>query len=215
MRYYDIASRIQVVNLYSALVTAGGDAAEFTFYPGGTYETGYVDRTGYTSFIQHVVLRPTIADTDGTVTLSMGLLSVSDITESTEGANWVIGAAVYTYADSTLASYRKLYITDYTVNNPEAVTKNQVTGGFTAQPYVFTPSTTTCAPVIEARIFGSLRQAGIKQYLGPCVELILGDNADTCEVSINMILGSNGEAPVMKDETASLAGTDYYYSKGQ
>jgi hypothetical protein len=211
MRYYDISSRVLPINCAIAALTTGS-----TTLSTSDDTMLYVNATGYLSFIVNVCLLPLIDDTSEYVELSIGLQTASSDAEGTETTAW---SDVYDYDDSTESTYRKIYVDDYKVvdlaTKLNATTKNYVTGGWQAQPYRWTAGAGTCAPIINARLVGSLRRDEVLKFVAPKVLANVHDDGDTALISVDLILGAGDSMPVMVDETAALAGTDYYYSQGQ
>jgi hypothetical protein len=212
MRYYDIASRVLPVNCAIAALTTGA-----TTLSTADDTMRYVNATGYHSFMVNVCMQPLIDDVSEYVELSIGLQTASSDLDSAETTEW---SDVYDYDDSTESTYRKIYVDDYKVvdlaTKLDATVKNYVTGGWQAQPYRWTSgATTTNAPIINARLVGSLRRDEVLKYIAPKVLANVHDDGDTALISVTLLLGAGDSMPVMVDETAALAGTDYYYSQGQ
>jgi hypothetical protein len=229
MRYYDISGRVNVFSLArdvapttpqtAMIISAGSDAANPS-----TASMGSVDRTGYYSYIVHVVVANTLNANSDTMKLGVKLQSS---TLNDTAAHFTSGVADVTSMLSADRNYKKLYLQ----STGTAAAYNQV--GSTANPAGFQDQQTAASPfaiatsytwtgdgshtptppvVLDARIFGTLRDANVVgKYIAPWVE-VKGSASDTIAVNVNLILGAGDTMPVMEGGTA---GTDNYYSKGQ
>ena len=208
MRYYDISGRVQVVNLAHAVtVTPGASPATTHIDPGDT-NCLFIDRTGYYSYILQVVLKGAMTATN-TTSLAVKMQSSTDGTSFTSPTD-------FTSVSSADADYKQLYFNA----TGSTAAYNAVPAGFQDQPYVFTSPTgaSATATVLDARIFGSLRDANvIGKYIAPYVTFVntkVAGNADTTlTADVNILLGAGDSMPVISGGT--MGGTKPYYSAGQ
>jgi hypothetical protein len=208
MRYYDISGRIAVFNLAHAVtVTAGSTSASTTHIDPVTGNGGFVDRTGYYSYIAHVVLTGNMYATD-TTSVSIKMQSSTDGTSFTSPTD-------FTSVTSTDADYKQLYF------NKTGTTAghNLMAAGFQDQAYTFTSPTSASATTttLDCRIFGSFRDKNVVgKYVAPYVTFVdtkVAGSANTLlRASVNLLLGGGDQMPVFE---AGTAGTGTYYSKGQ
>ena len=232
MRYYDISSRVNVFSLARdvaptaagtrMIISAGTDAA------GATLDSmGSVDRTGYYSYIVHVVVASTLAAASDSIKLGVKLQSS---TLADTAADFTAGVSDVTSMLSADRNYKKLYLQ----STGTAAAYNQV--GSTANPAGFRDQQTAASPfaiatsytwtadgshtptppvVLDARIFGTLRDANVVgKYIAPWVE-VKDIASDVTFCNVNLILGAGDMMPDLVDNTAALAGTNYQYTKGQ
>jgi hypothetical protein len=135
---------------------------------------------------------------------------------STDGTSFT-SPTDFTSISSADADYKQLYL------NATGTTAgyNAVPAGFQDQAYTFTSPTSASATatVLDARIFGTLRDANvIGKYIAPYVTVVntktgaaTADSAITADV--NLLLGAGDTMPVISGGT--MGGTKPYYSPGQ
>ena len=231
MRYYDISSRVNVFSLARdvvptaagtrMIISAGTDAA------GATLDSmGSVDRTGYYSYIVHVVVASTLNAASDTIKLGVKLQSS---TLADTAADFTAGVSDVTSMLSTDRNYKKLYLQSTgtaaaynqvgSTANPAGFRDQCTAASFTiANSYTWTADGShvpTPAVVLDARIFGSLRDANVVgKYIAPWVE-VKDIASDVTLCNVNLILGAGDMMPDLVDNTAALAGTNYQYTKGQ
>ena len=208
MRYYDISGRVQVVNLAHAVTVTPGASPATTHIDPGDSNCLFVDRTGYYSYILQVVLKGSMYATN-TTSLSVKMRSSTDGTSFTSPTD-------FTSVTTTDADYKQIYLNA----TGTAAAYNAVPAGIQDQPYVFTSPTSASATatVLDARIFGSLRDANvIGKYIAPYVTVIntkAGGTADSAiTADVNLLLGAGDTMPVIDFGTSG--GTTPYYSPGQ
>jgi hypothetical protein len=208
MRYYDISGRVAVYNLAHAVTVTAGTSLQTTHIdPVTGANCGFVDRTGYYSYIAHVVLSGHMYATN-TTSISVKMQS------STDGSAFASPVDV-TSVTSTDANYKQLYF-----NNTGTVAgDNHMAAGFQDQAYTFTSPTgaSTTATTLDCRIFGSFRDSRVTgKYVAPYVTFVdtkvAGSANTTLSASVNLILGGGDQMPVFE---AGTSGTSNYYSKGQ
>jgi hypothetical protein len=134
---------------------------------------------------------------------------------STDGTSFT-SPTDFTSVSSADADYKQLYFNA----TGSTAAYNAVPAGFQDQPYVFTSPTSAsaAATVLDARIFGSLRDANvIGKYIAPYVTFVntkVAGNADTTlTADVNILLGAGDSMPVISGGT--MGGTKPYYSAGQ
>jgi hypothetical protein len=212
MRYYDISGRLAVFNLAHAVTTTHNTAVVFS---AGTDQTAAanavlpIDRTGYYSYIAHVVVTSALDASGETLSVEMKMQSS---TSATSAATFTAGVSDVTSLTSTAANYKQLYLN---ATGSETL-ETDVSAGFQDQPYVWTADAdfTSGTVKLDARIFGSFRDSHLTgKYVAPWVTVQDNeDDADVTRTSVNLILGGGDQMPVFE---AGTAGTSTYYSKGQ
>jgi hypothetical protein len=212
MRYYDISGRLAVFNLAHAVTTTHNSAIVFS---AGTDQSAAanavtpVDRTGFYSYIVHVVVTSALDAAAETVAL---LVKLQSSTAADSAANFTAGVSNVTSTTTTDANYKQIYLN---ATGTEAA-ETDISAGFQDQPYTLTADAdfTTGTFKIDARIFGSLRDSHVTgRYIAPWVTVTDNESdADVTKTSVNLILGGGDQMPVFEAGTAGLSN---YYSKGQ
>jgi hypothetical protein len=217
MRYYDISGRVAVFNLAHSVACTTNDT---TVLAAGSAQSAvadamkYVDRTGYYSYIVQVILQDNMSA--GSQTLSLSVLLESSTPTAATAAGWTAGKSAVTSVSSADANYKQLYLNSTGSITSVSDKKNFISAGFQDQPYVWTSyGDIHLTPVVmDARIFGSLRDAKVTgKYIAPVVTVVAtdaGTRTITCDV--NLILGGGDRMPVFE---AGTSGTNTYYSDGQ
>jgi hypothetical protein len=238
MRYYDIGTRAQVFSLgrdIPCASTAGPTTTILCPAAGYNNTTGsnvaetptsaattlnYATRTGYYSYILQVVLTGNASMLVGDyLTLAVKMQSSPDLTYWTDFTS-------YTSTDVEPNAYKTLYLNHTGATGATASQSYEVpvctstsdavpsVAGFVAQPYTWTAAgSTSASPVIDARIFGTLRKKNVTgKYIAPYITVANYGTSVTAYANVNLILGAGDQMPVIEGGTA---GTSTYFSKGQ
>jgi hypothetical protein len=233
MRYFDLSGRVQVISLVDSvgvtnstptIISHGSDQTATA----PTYTMPYVDRTGYYSYILHIVVKSGL-EVGHTLSLSAKMQSATDVTSA---STWTSTCADFTSLQSTAgvkdAYYKQLYLNttgaaaDYDVVGTTAFPAgwrdqcSTVANATYGCVYTAPSSAAYTKPVVfDARLMGSLRNAEvIGKYIAPWITVAdthATPNSPSTTVSASLIL-TGDTMPVI---TGGTAGTDNYYTKGQ
>ncbi|MGA3315247.1 MAG: hypothetical protein ABSC64_02270 [Candidatus Korobacteraceae bacterium] len=222
VRYYDISSRVQVVNLgHSVAIPApsvSATAKTTVVAPTGASPTSAAttlnsfDRMGYWSWMLQMVLG---LDMDAGNTVSLEAVMAA----SPDGSTWT----PFTSTDSTKVEQSPLYKQLYLNAEPSATHVTAIPAGFVDQPYVYTaPTLASSTPtLIEARFFGSFRDANVVgNYVAPIITVVdtpVSTSYDSAMLmDVNLLLGAGDTMPVIVSSGAQPTSTYVpYYSQGQ